>query len=186
MSSWRINETPIPGVLVIDTHRVSDDRGYLFELFRAQEYEAALKAQPFVQDNVLRSRRGVVRGLHLQYPNPQGKLVTILRGRILDVAVDVRRGSPTFGRSVAVELSDQDGRQLWIPRGFAHGLCALSDETDVIYKSDDYYDPATQIAINCVDPALGIDWQVDKPIVSPRDAAAARLADIVDLPPYQP
>jgi dTDP-4-dehydrorhamnose 3,5-epimerase len=184
MSQFEISETALAGVLIIGTQRMHDDRGYLFELFRAQTYEAELNARPFVQDNMLRSRQGVVRGLHLQHPNAQGKLVTAIRGCIVDVAVDVRRGSPTFAKSVAVELSDKNGRQLWIPRGFAHGFSVLSEDADVVYKSDDYYDARTQIAINCLDPALGIDWRVTKPIVSPRDAAAPRLADISDLPTY--
>jgi dTDP-4-dehydrorhamnose 3,5-epimerase len=185
MSQLEISKTALAGVLIIGKQRMHDDRGYLFELFRAQTYEAELNARPFVQDNVLRSRQGVVRGLHLQHPNAQGKLVTVTRGCIVDVAVDVRRGSPTFGKSVSVEISDKNGYQLWIPRGFAHGFSALSEDADVIYKSDDYYDPTTQIAINCLDPALGIDWRVAKPIVSPRDAAAPRLADVSDLPAYQ-
>jgi dTDP-4-dehydrorhamnose 3,5-epimerase len=128
----------------------------------------------------------VVRGLHLQNPNSQGKLVTAIHGRILDVAVDVRVGSPFFGKSASVELSDENGRELWIPRGFAHGFSVLSDQADVFYKCDAYYDPQAEITINYADPALGIDWRVDNPVVSPKDSTARLLADIAGLPVYEP
>jgi dTDP-4-dehydrorhamnose 3,5-epimerase len=125
-----------------------------------------------------------LRGLHIQNPKAQGKLVTVLRGCVLDVAVDVRKDSPTFGKHVAVELNDENRRQLWIPRGFAHGFLVLSQTADFFYKCDEYYSPETQLVIRWNDPELGIDWGVDRPIVSDRDAAGCRLSDLQVLPEY--
>jgi dTDP-4-dehydrorhamnose 3,5-epimerase len=184
MSVIEIIETSLPGVLIVVPRRYPDERGFLSEQFRDDRYAAA-GIGPLVQDNLIRSRRGVIRGLHLQNPHPQGKLVMAIHGRILDVAVDVRRGSPCFGKAVAVELSDDNGRQLWLPRGFAHGFSVLSQEADVFYKCDDYYDPKAEITINHADPAIGIDWKVEQPILSPKDAKAPRLADIAGLPAYR-
>jgi dTDP-4-dehydrorhamnose 3,5-epimerase len=140
--------------------------------------------RPLVQDNLSRSSRGVVRGLHLQNPNTQGKLVSVLRGKVLDVAVDVRRGSPTFGRHVAVELSEENRRQLLVPRGFAHGFSVLSETADFFYKCDAYYSPQDEIAVRWNDPAIGIDWKVEQPSLSAKDAAAPLLADVENLPVY--
>jgi dTDP-4-dehydrorhamnose 3,5-epimerase len=184
MSDVEIIETPLPGVVILETQRFPDERGSFRELFRADRYSHAEIGGPFVQDNFSRSRQGV-RGLHLQNPNQQGKLVTVLRGRILDVAVDVRVGSAFFGRSTTVELSDENGRELWIPRGFAHGFSVLSDEADVIYKCDAFYDPAAEITIYFDDPALGIDWKVSNPILSAKDLAAASLSELTRLPVYE-
>lgn len=131
-----------------------------------------------------RSSRGVARGLHLQNPNPQGKLVSVLRGRVLDVAVDVRRGSPSFGRHVAVELSEDNRRQLFVPRGFAHGFSVLSETADFFYKCDDYYSPQHEIAVRWDDPAIAIDWKVEAPPLSAKDTAAPLLADAPNLPAY--
>src|SRR5690606_32677398 len=140
---------------------------------------------PFVQDNWSRSARGVLRGLHLQHPNPQGKLVSVLRGEALDVAVDVRAGSPSFGRHVAVRLSGDSPRQLFVPRGFAHGFLALSDTVDLLYKCDGYYSPADEIVVRWDDPDLAIAWPVTDPVLSARDAAAPRLAALAArLPRY--
>ena len=155
-------ETALPGKrLILEPRRFADTRGFFVELFRADRYREVVNAAEFVQDNLSRSRRSVVRGLHLQNPNAQGKLVATLTGRIRDVAVDVRRGSPTFGRHVAVDLSEDSGRQLWIPRGFAHGFSVLSERADVVYKCDAYYDSAAELTINWSDPAIGIDWGVE-------------------------
>jgi dTDP-4-dehydrorhamnose 3,5-epimerase len=185
MSNIEIIETLLPGVVILAPRRLSDDRGFFAELYRADRYAAIGIAGPFVQDNVSRSRHGVVRGLHLQNPNAQGKLVTVVNGCILDVAVDVRMGSPTFGKVVTVELSDENGREMWIPKGFAHGFSVLSEQADVIYKCDDYYDQKSEITVNYSDPALGINWRLAAPIVSHKDAAAPLLASVVGLPVYE-
>jgi dTDP-4-dehydrorhamnose 3,5-epimerase len=131
-----------------------------------------------------RSVYGVLRGLHLQNPLTQGKLVTALRGKVLDVAVDVRVGSPNFGRHVAVELSEANKRQLWVPRGFAHGFVVLSETADFFYKCDDLYSPKDEVSIRWDDPAIGIDWGVEKPSLSAKDADAPLLTDVKNLPVY--
>jgi dTDP-4-dehydrorhamnose 3,5-epimerase len=178
-------KTQIPEVLLIAPKLLGDSRGFFCETFRADRYAAHGISRPFVQDNLSRSARGVLRGLHLQCPKTQGKLVTVLSGRVLDVAVDVRRGSPTFGRHVAAELSDENRRELWVPRGFAHGFVVLSEQADFFYKCDDYYSPADEIAIRWDDPAIGIDWRLDgAPTLSARDAVAPLLADVKGLPTY--
>lgn len=180
----QINQTDIPGVLIIEPKRRADSRGFFLETFRADKFIALDLPDPFVQDNWSRSALGVLRGLHLQYPNPQSKLITVVTGRVLDVAVDVRIGSPTYGRHVAVELSDDNGRQFLIPRGFAHGFLALSESVDLFYKCDNYYSPADEITIRWSDPALGIAWPMSNPTISPRDASAPMLADIKRLPSF--
>jgi dTDP-4-dehydrorhamnose 3,5-epimerase len=131
-----------------------------------------------------RSGRGVLRGLHLQNPASQGKLVSVLRGRVLDVAVDVRVGSPNFGRHVALELSEENRRQLWVPRGFAHGFLVLSETADFFYKCDALYSPKDEITIRWDDPAIGIKWGIDNPALSPKDAVAPLLAELENLPVY--
>jgi dTDP-4-dehydrorhamnose 3,5-epimerase len=136
-----------------------------------------------VQDNFSRSARGVLRGLHIQNPRPQGKLVTVLRGAVLDVTVDVRVGSPTFGRHVKVELNDENRRQVWIPRGMAHGFIVLSESADFFYKCDDFYRPADESVVQWNDPALGIEWGVQSPTLSQRDRAGRSLAELRALLP---
>jgi dTDP-4-dehydrorhamnose 3,5-epimerase len=131
-----------------------------------------------------RSRYGVLRGLHLQNPLTQGKLVAVLRGKVLDVAVDIRVGSPNFGRHVAVELSEDNRRQLWVPRGFAHGFLVLSETADFFYKCDDFYSPKDEISIRWNDPAIGIKWGIEQPLLSPKDAEAPLLSDSKRLPVY--
>lgn len=180
----RIIKTEIPEILIIEPKRIGDSRGFFTETFRAETYAAAGMRHAFVQDNWSRSKRGVLRGLHLQNPNAQGKLVTAARGEILDVAVDVRTGSPTFGRHVAVRLSEENGRQLYIPRGFAHGFLVLSDTADFFYKCDAYYSPADELAIRWDDPAIGIEWPVADPILSARDASAPLLSQVSRLPKF--
>ncbi len=170
----------LPEVLRVETRRFPDDRGYLFESYDRVRYAAAGIDVAFVQDNVSFSRRGVVRGLHLQHPHDQAKLVSALAGEIWDVAVDVRRGSPTFGRWVAATLSAENGHQLFIPAGFAHGFCVISENALVTYKMSDQYDPPSALGIAWNDPDLAIAWPVARPIVSEKDAAAPRLAN---LPP---
>jgi dTDP-4-dehydrorhamnose 3,5-epimerase len=139
-----------------------------------------------VQDNLSRSAHDVLRGLHFQNPNPQGKLVSVLRGRVLDVAVDVRLHSPTFGRHIAVDLSDENRRQFWIPRGFAHGFVVLSDSADLFYKCDAFYSPADEVVLRWDDPALGIRWDCDAPQLSARDRKGRMLAELSEcLPKYK-
>ncbi len=177
-------ETALPGVLIIEPKLFGDARGFFLETFQAERYMAAGVAGPFVQDNLSRSAHGVLRGLHLQNPNPQGKLVSVLRGRVLDVAVDVRRGSPTFGRHVAVELSEENRRQFWVPRGFAHGFAVLSESADFFYKCDALYSPKDELVVRWNDPALGIDWGLESPSLAAKDAAGRLLAEIPNLPVY--
>ncbi len=181
----RTFETTLPGVVVFEPRRFSDSRGFFVETFQAERYELWGAGGPFVQDNLSRSSQGVLRGLHLQNPNPQGRLVSVLRGTVMDVAVDVRLGSPTFGKSFTSELSEENGLQMYIPRGFAHGFVVLSESADFFYKCDTVYSPEDEITVSWSDPALGIDWQVLDPKVSPKDAAALPLSQIDRLPRYE-
>ena len=180
----KVTPLSLPEVLLIEPAVFGDARGYFFESYRAERYGAAGIALPFVQDNVSLSRRGVLRGLHYQHPNPQGKLVQVLRGSVFDVAVDLRRASPTFGRWSGAELSSENHRQLWIPPGFAHGFAVTSDEALFVYKCTAPYDARAERCIRWDDPALGIDWPVAGPQLSPKDAAAPLLRDVpaADLP----
>ncbi|WP_027532886.1 dTDP-4-dehydrorhamnose 3,5-epimerase [Bradyrhizobium sp. WSM3983] len=177
-------KTDLPEVLIIEPKLFGDQRGFFLETYQFERYVQSGVAQPFVQDNLSRSRHGVLRGLHLQNPGPQGKLVSALRGRVLDVAVDVRVGSPNFGRHVAVELSEDNRRQLWVPRGFAHGFAVLSETADFFYKCDALYSPKDEISVRWNDPAIGIDWGLADPSLSPKDADAPLLADLKNLPRY--
>jgi dTDP-4-dehydrorhamnose 3,5-epimerase len=178
-------ETALPDVVIFEPKIFGDTRGFFFEHYQAERYSAYGVGSPFVQDNLSRSARGVLRGLHLQNPRPQGKLVGVMRGCILDIAVDVRVGSPTFGQHVAVELNDENFRQVWIPRGFAHGFSVLSESADFYYKCDAYYSPADEIAVRWNDPALKIDWRTPAPTLSDRDAGAPLLQEIDRLPKYE-
>jgi dTDP-4-dehydrorhamnose 3,5-epimerase len=179
-----IIETGLPGVIIIEAKMFGDARGFFLETFQVQRYAEYGIVRPFVQDNLSRSGYGVLRGLHLQNPKAQGKLVSVVRGCVRDVAVDVRRGSPTFGLHVAVELSEDNRRQLWVPRGFAHGFIVLSGGADFFYKCDEVYSPADEIVIRWDDPALAIDWGIKDPKLSPRDAGAPRLTEAERLPIY--
>lgn len=174
----KVRETPLPGVLMVEPEVFGDGRGLFFETYRAQRYAEAGIPASFVQDNVSLSERGVLRGLHLQNPNPQGKLIYVLEGEVFDVAVDVRVGSPTFARWTGTVLSGENKLQLYIPEGFAHGFCVLSETALFAYKCTDVYTPASELSIIWNDPAIGIEWPVDGPLLSPRDAAAPRLGDI--------
>jgi dTDP-4-dehydrorhamnose 3,5-epimerase len=178
-------QTAIPEVIIIEPKVLRDDRGFFFEAFKADRYASYGVNGPFVQDNVSRSACGVLRGLHLQNPKCQGKLVSVLRGRVLDIAVDVRLGSPTFGKHVAVELSEDNRRQFWVPRGFAHGFAVLSEIADFYYKCDEFYSPSDEIAVRWNDPAIGIAWGLDSPLLSVRDARAPLLAEVRSLPAYE-
>jgi dTDP-4-dehydrorhamnose 3,5-epimerase len=154
---------PINGPVLVEPRRIGDSRGWFSETFRADLFAAHVEPVTFVQQNQsMSAERGTIRGLHFQIdPMAQGKLVRCLRGAILDVAVDVRRSSPTFGQHVTAELTAENGHQLWVPRGFAHGFSTLADNTEVFYLTTGYYSPAHDRGLSCSDPALGIDWRVD-------------------------
>ena len=179
-------ETALPGVVIFMPRVFADARGFFAESYHEAHYRAAGLDARFVQDNHSRSKRGVVRGLHFQEPKAQGKLVQALRGRIFDVAVDVRRGSPQFGQWTGVELNDDNHWQLWIPAGFAHGFIALSDEADVLYKCTAPYAPECEHTINWRDPDIAIAWPDAgaAPVVSAKDEAAPPLARATVLPSY--
>jgi dTDP-4-dehydrorhamnose 3,5-epimerase len=153
-----IVETKIPGLLIIEPRIFGDERGWFTETWQRRRLAEAGLELDFVQDNLAYSRRGVLRGLHVQNPHSQGKLVQVLRGEVYDVAVDVRQGSPHFGQWVGVHLSGDNHRQFWVPEGFAHGYCVLSDDALFAYKCTDYYQPETQFSVLWNDPDLGIDW----------------------------
>lgn len=174
-----IIHTEIPDVLIIEPKVFGDSRGFFFESFNARDFaEKAGFPASFVQDNHSRSQRGVLRGLHYQIENPQGKLVRVVQGEVLDVAVDIRRSSPTFGKWVATRLSAEDHRQFWIPPGFAHGFVVLSESADFLYKTTDYYNPAAERCIRWDDPQLAIDWHLtSEPLLSAKDQAGVLLQD---------
>src|SRR5580765_8005535 len=155
--------------MIIEPDVHVDVRGFFLETYHADKYRAAGITDVFVQDNHSRSGRSTVRGLHLQLRRPQGKLIRVIEGEIFDVAVDVRRGSPTFGKWVGVTLSAENFKQVWVPKGFAHGFAVVSGVAQVIYKSTDLYDPASEVGIAWNDPSLAIDWPVREPGLSPRD-----------------
>jgi dTDP-4-dehydrorhamnose 3,5-epimerase len=179
-------KTALPGVLIVEPKLFGDARGFFMELYNEERYAGSGIAQRFVQDNLSRSAQRVLRGLHIQNPRPQGKLVTVLRGSVLDVAVDVRAGSPTFGRHVAIELNGENRRQLWVPRGFAHGFVVRSETADFFYKCDEFYSPANEHVLRWNDPQLAIDWGCDSPIVSPRDSDGVTLEHLAErLPQYE-
>ena len=183
--SVRCIPSTLPEVLIIepDVHR--DNRGFFIETYHADRYRAIGIAPVFVQDNHTRSIGRTIRGLHMQRRRPQAKLIRVLAGEIFDVAVDLRRGSPRFGRSIGVVLSADNFKQCYIPTGFAHGFCVLTASADVEYKCSDIYDPADQIGILWNDPALAIEWPVTDPLLSDRDRDNPTVAEIADnLPSY--
>lgn len=173
----QVTDTKLAGVKIIEPKRFGDDRGYFLETFQAERYRDVGIHQQFVQDNCSRSSRGVLRGLHYQIKRPQGKLVCVTRGSVFDVAVDLRAGSQTFGDWVGVTLSDDNAKQLYIPPGFAHGFCVLSDTADFTYKCTDYYAPEHERSLLWNDPSVGIDWPLDNPTVSAKDAQGVLLKD---------
>jgi len=171
--------TAIPDVIILEPQVFGDDRGFFFESFNARKFEELTGvASHFVQDNHSKSARNVLRGLHYQIQQAQGKLVRVVAGSVFDVAVDIRRSSPTFGKWVGVELSAENKRQLWIPPGFAHGFVVTSDSAEFLYKTTDYWAPAFERSILWNDPAIGVDWPFDgEPLLSGKDAQAKLLAD---------
>ncbi|KAA3652766.1 MAG: dTDP-4-dehydrorhamnose 3,5-epimerase [Proteobacteria bacterium] len=175
----QVTATDLPDVLIIEPKVFGDARGFFFESFNARAFAEATGVDlPFVQDNHSRSAQGVLRGLHYQIQQPQGKLVRVVRGAVFDVAVDVRRSSPHFGRWVGVELSEDNHRQLWVPPGFAHGFLVLSASADFLYKTTDYYAPEHERSVLWNDPAIGIDWPLPgEPLLSGKDRAGVLLKD---------
>lgn len=170
----------IPDVLILEPRLFGDERGFFYESFNAKAFADAtgLRDLSFVQDNHSRSAKGVLRGLHYQIENAQGKLVRVTAGEVLDIAVDIRKSSPTFGRWVGVRLSAENARQLWIPAGFAHGFVVLSDYAEFLYKTTDYYTPAAERCIRWDDPDLAIDWQLDgTPQLSAKDQNGRALKE---------
>ncbi|CAL94491.1 dTDP-4-dehydrorhamnose 3,5-epimerase [Azoarcus olearius] len=180
----RVIPTAIPEVLMLEPQVFGDSRGFFLESFNANRFETATGLPPvFVQDNHSRSSRGVLRGLHYQLSQPQGKLVRVARGRVFDVAVDLRRSSATFAQWVGTELSDENQRQMWIPPGFAHGFVVLSDTADFLYKTTDYYAPEAERCVLWNDPALGIEWPISEPpLLSAKDQSGKLLAEAECFP----
>jgi dTDP-4-dehydrorhamnose 3,5-epimerase len=183
----KVKETKLPGVLVLEPDVFSDERGSFLETWNSTRYENADIRGPFVQDNVSFSRKGVLRGLHFQYPQSQGKLIQVLSGQVVDVAVDIRVGSPTFGHWVSEVLSDANHRQMYIPPGFAHGYCVTSETAIFSYKCTDFYNSATEGGISFNDPDLNIDWPAMQFVLSTKDANYPRLKDFPNdkLPHFQ-
>ena len=170
--------TALPDVQVLAPRVFGDERGYFFEAYNRKTFDRVLENKPsFVQDNQSRSAKGVLRGLHYQIRQPQGKLVRVLSGEIFDVAVDIRRSSPTCGRWVGIRLSAQSHEQLWIPEGFAHGFCVISDYAEVLYKTSDYYAPEHERCIRWDDSELAIDWPIDEPQLSDKDLRGVPFKD---------
>lgn len=174
----KVLETELPGVLIVEPDRFGDARGFFQEIWHEGRYDEVGMPGPFVQDNLSLSGHGVLRGLHFQNPNAQGKLVYVLQGEAFDVAVDIRAGSPTFGKWTGVTLSGDTGRQFYIPPGYAHGFCVTGEKALFAYKCTDFYNARTEGAIRWNDPAIGIDWPVAAPVVSEKDADAPLLADV--------
>lgn len=173
-----ITPTPLDGLLLIEPRCFQDERGFFLESYQSARYRAAGISDQFVQDNQSRSAKGVLRGLHFQVKQPQAQIVTVMRGRVFDVAVDLRPASPTFGQWFGVELSDSGRRQLYMAPGFAHGFCVLSDWADLHYKVSRFYDPHDEGGLLWNDPDVGIHWPIEMPQVAPRDAAYPRIRDL--------
>ena len=183
-----IQQTDLPGLLIVEPDVHGDERGFFLETWNQRRYlEAGFPDVRFVQDNHSRSMRGVLRGLHFQRKHPQGKLVQVVTGSVYDVAVDLRPGSPTFGQWLGTELTADNHRQLWIPPGFAHGFCVLSEHADFQYKCTDFYRPDDEGGIRWNDPQLGVAWPLETPMLSAKDEALPLLAQLSehDLPHVQ-
>ena len=182
----KVTETELPGVMIVEPRVFGDQRGFFVETYHEQRYLEAGIPSRFVQDNHSRSGEGVLRGLHYQLLQPQGKLVRVVRGCVFDVAVDVRRGSPSYGRWVAAVLDDDNQRQMYVPPGFAHGFCVLSEEADLVYKCTDYYHPESEQGIAWDDPDLAIAWPRGDVVLSAKDEAFPTLANQLPsrLPAY--
>ena len=181
-------ETSLPGVCLIEPAILKDDRGFFLESYHKHKFEKIGIIDTFVQDNHSRSARGTLRGLHYQLKHPQSKLCRVIRGEVLDVAVDIRRGSPSFGKYVSTVLSEDNRREIYIPRGFAHGFVVLSETAEFLYKCDECYDPQDERGVAWNDPEIGIDWGITNPTVSAKDKLNKTLSVLSseDLPPYIP
>ena len=177
MSNLVVSDLPLAGLKLIKPRVFEDARGYFVETYHLQKFEADVVRDVFVQDNLSRSERGVLRGLHYQHPHAQGKLVMVIEGEIYDVVVDIRRNSATFGKWFSVTLSEQNHLQLYVPAGFAHGFCVTGDHARVLYKCTDLYNPACEHTILWNDPQIGIDWPVTEPVISDKDAKGVPLRD---------
>ncbi|TPG11184.1 dTDP-4-dehydrorhamnose 3,5-epimerase [Rhodanobacter glycinis] len=184
----KVIETALPGALILEPQVFGDARGFFYESYNEAKYRAAGVDHRFVQSNVSRSARGVLRGLHYQWPNPQGKLVSVLEGEVYDVAVDIRRGSPTFGQSVGVMLTADNHRHFWVPEGFAHGFCVLSEFATFTYQCTALYDAKADAGIRWNDAELGIDWPLSDPLLSDKDGRTPLLKDVAPerLPVFVP
>jgi dTDP-4-dehydrorhamnose 3,5-epimerase len=184
----KVIESGLPGVLVIEPQVFGDDRGFFYESYNQARFAAAGISCQFVQSNVSRSAKGVLRGLHYQWPHPQGKLVSVLEGEVYDVAVDIRKGSPHFGQWMGAMLSAQNKRHLWIPEGFAHGFCVLSETATFTYQCTQPYVAEADAGIRWNDPSIGVDWPISEPTLSPKDLKTPLLADIPTqrLPVFTP
>jgi len=182
----KVERGRIPGLLIIEPKVFGDERGFFMESYSRDRYAEAGVPAEFVQDNLSLSARGILRGLHLQHPNDQGKLCSVLQGEVFDVAVDVRVGSPTFGQWEGVTLSAENKRQFYVPPGFAHGFCVLSERALFSYKCTDFYSAENELGVIWNDPDLGIDWPIDAPRLSAKDGENLRLKDIppTQLPQY--
>ena len=183
----RFKQNALSEVIMIEPDIFQDHRGFFLEAYHLNKYSKAGILKPFVQDNHAHSKKNVLRGLHYQLQNPQGKLVYVIKGEIFDVAVDIRRGSPTFGKWSGGILSDENRRQLFIPQGFAHGYCVLSDTADVIYKNTDFYSPGDEYGILWSDSSIQITWQIKDPILSEKDSTNPKLSEVPKehLPVYK-
>lgn len=183
----KIHKTDIPDLFIVEPVVFKDERGYFFEAHNQKKLQEAGLDLTFVQDNESKSQKGVLRGLHFQKPPfAQGKLVRVIKGRVLDVAVDIRKGSPTFGKHHAVEISEENKRMFWIPPGFAHGFATLEDETIFFYKCTDYYNKESEGSILWNDPDLNIDWHLENPVLSEKDQKSPRFADFESPFNYTP
>ena len=182
-----VTKTAIEGVLLLKPRVFGDARGFFFETWQAERHAAAGVPGPFVQDNLSSSAHGILRGLHVQHPHAQGKLVSVIEGEVFDVAVDIRRDSPTFGRHVSAVLSGKNHHQLYVPPGFAHGFCVTSDHAIFAYKCTDFYHPECEFSIVWNDPDIAISWPLNDPQLSDKDRDAPRLRDVPRerLPRYQ-
>ena len=176
----KVIETKLPGVLIIEPKLFGDSRGFFKEIFQAQRYREAGIEYDFVQDNHSRSQKGVLRGLHFQISKPQGKLVSCSQGAVFDVAVDVDPTSATFGHYVGIELTEDNHHQFWVPPGYAHGFCVLTDTADFQYKCTDYYDPSDEGGLIWNDPDVAIEWPINQPLLSDKDAKLPSLKELAN------
>jgi dTDP-4-dehydrorhamnose 3,5-epimerase len=174
----KVIETLLPGALIIEPQVFGDTRGFFYESYNKGQWEKAGINADFIQTNVSRSAKGVLRGLHYQWPNPQGKLVSVLEGEVYDVAVDIRHGSPTFGQSIGVMLTAENHRHFWVPEGFAHGFCVLSEFATFTYQCTALYDREADAGIRWNDADLGIDWPLSEPLLSDKDTRTPMLKDV--------